>query len=267
MPFLHKYQQHNFGNGFETHHSILDIVPYEPEVIFIGTNNHGWSWNQSDFYYGRDMYMWTILANLFIHGKNHLTKTRNANNNKPTKEEIFEICKKGKIVFADIVKGIKNEIPAQEIKNEKHVLVNNQYRWGGKKRKKTDFGAYSDGHLDFMGKEGWLDDNVEAIVQYLNQTPSIKHVYFTFKSGEWLKIKLKEIQNEIRKDVSSASIFTPTGNGFGLNLGAPFNKKPWSLTHCWVWNSLEHQIPINRPGYGHLDHDWLRSKGVNPENF
>ena len=37
MPFTHKYQQHNFENGFQTHNSILDTVNYDPEVIFIGT--------------------------------------------------------------------------------------------------------------------------------------------------------------------------------------------------------------------------------------
>lgn len=171
MPFLHKYQQHNFGNGFETHDSILDTVPYELEVIFIGTYNHGWSWNKSDFFYGRDMYMWTIMGNLFLHGKNQLTKKRNAINDEPTKAEIFEICKKGRIVFADIVKGIKEEIPAVELKNERCVLVNNQYRWEGKKNKKNGFGEYSDGHLDQMGAQNWLDDNVEAIIQYINATP------------------------------------------------------------------------------------------------
>jgi hypothetical protein len=72
MPFLHKYQQHNFDNGFQTHNSILDTVPYEPEVIFIGTYNHSWSWNHSDFYYGRGMYMWTSLGNLFLYGHNQI---------------------------------------------------------------------------------------------------------------------------------------------------------------------------------------------------
>ena len=76
MTLLHKYQQHDFLNGFQTHNSILDIVPYEPEVLFIGTYNHGWSWNNSDFFYGRSMYMWTVLGNLFEYNNNYLVSPR-----------------------------------------------------------------------------------------------------------------------------------------------------------------------------------------------
>jgi hypothetical protein len=71
MPILDKYQQCDFLNGFQTHDSILDRAPYGPEVIFIGTFNHGWAWNSSDFYFGRNMYMWTVLSNLFNYNKNY----------------------------------------------------------------------------------------------------------------------------------------------------------------------------------------------------
>ncbi|MDI1324868.1 MAG: hypothetical protein PSV36_19145 [Algoriphagus sp.] len=267
MPFLHQYQTHNFGNGFQTHNSILDTVPYEPEVIFIGTHNHGWSWNKSDFFYGRDMYMWTNLGNFFLYGHNQLIQQRNANNNVPTRPQIFEICQKGKIVFADIVKGIKDEVPAVELKKERCVLVNNQYRWESRKIGNQKVGEYSDTHLDNMGAEGWLDNNIAAIIKYINETPSIKHIYFTFKSGFWLVQKLNKIQQGVRNDVSSCSIFTPTGNGFRKNLPAPYNERAWSLAHCWVWNGLQNPIPIPKPGYGHLNHDWLRSKGVDPDQF
>ena len=58
MPFTHKYQNFDFKNGFQTHDSILTIVPYKPEVIFIGTYNHGWSWNLSDFFlWSRNVYV------------------------------------------------------------------------------------------------------------------------------------------------------------------------------------------------------------------
>lgn len=76
MPLIHKFQENNFGNGFQSHNSILDTVNYYPEVIFIGTFNHGWKWNNADFYYGRGMYMWTAMANLFLYNSNQLIKTR-----------------------------------------------------------------------------------------------------------------------------------------------------------------------------------------------
>jgi hypothetical protein len=267
MPFLHKYQEHDFGNGFQTHNSILATVPYYPEVIFIGTYNHNWSWNQSDFFYGRGMYMWTALSNLFLHNSNLLTNQRTINNNIPTRSQIFEVCRKGKIVFADIVKGIKDDIDAIELENEKCVLVNQEYRWETRQINNRRVGEYSDTHLDNLATRNWLDDNVQDIINYVNNTQSIKHIYFTYKSGNWLVEKLNEIRQGIRKNVSSCSIFTPTASGFGKKLDRPFNERVWGLTHCWVWNGLNHNIPINRPNYGHLDHDWLRSKGVNPDNF
>jgi hypothetical protein len=267
MPMLHKYQQHDFKNEFQTHNSILDTVPYEPEVIFIGSYNHGWSWNSSDFYYGRDMYMWTVLGNIFQHGCNHLVKQRTINNNEPTFNQLFDICKKGKIVFADIVKGINENITAVELENEKCVLVNNQYRWESIVINNQKVGEYSDTHLENLARNHWLDDNVNAIKNFVNETKSIKHIYFTFKSGVWLVKKLHKICQDIRRDVSYCSIFTPTANGFGGNLLYPFNERAWGLTHCWIWNGLNHKSPINRPNYGHLDHDWLIDKGVYPNNF
>jgi hypothetical protein len=257
MPLLHKLQNIQFENGFKTHNSILDTVSYAPEVLFIGTHNHGWIWNKADFYYGRDMYMWTSLANLFLYNRNRLTKKRNAVNNIPSLHEIFDICVKGKLVFADIVKGIRESIPAIEYPQDKTVMVNEQYSWK----------SYKDTPIDFMGAKGWLEDNGQAIVRFINETPTIKHVYFTFKSGKWLVEKKKEICNQLRYDVTSCSIFTPTANGFGNVLKQPFRERAWSLTHCWVWNGLNHGVYVNKPDYGHLDHEWLIANCVTPDQF
>lgn len=267
MPFLHKFQECNFNNGFQTHNSILDSVPYEPEVIFIGTYNHGWSWNNSDFFYGRGMYMWTVMANLFICNENKFIKQRNSNNNVPCIHDIFKICEKGKFIFADIVKGIKEDIAALELDDRNCVLVNNEYHWETRKIRNKKVGEYSDTHLDNLGAKSWLDDNAEAIITYINKTKSIKHIYFTFKSGNWVVDKLNEICQGVRQGVSCSSIFTPTANGFLKSLPKPFNERAWSLAHCWVWNGQNHKMPIHKPNYGFLDHDWLSDKGVEPNNF
>lgn len=263
MPFEHKFQNHNFENGFYTESSILK-TPYNPEVIFIGTYNHGWSWNNSDFFYGRDMYMWTILANLILYNNNQLLAARSETNLIPTFAQLFEICNKGKITFADIVKGIKPAISAFEVEQQRCVIVDELYEWRSYPNEK---GEYSDKHLDYMGESKWLDDNVDAIVQFINSTPTLKHVYFTFKSGSWIVDKLNKIKGSVRQEVNCCSIFTPTGNGFGKNLAFPFDKKASGIAHCWVWNNLDHPVNIARVGYGHLDHDWLRSKGVDVDNF
>lgn len=267
MAILHKFLDHNFGNGFQTHNSILDITPYEPEVIFIGTFNHGWSWNQSDFFYGRGMYMWPALCNLFLYNQNQLISQRTNSNNNPTLNQIFEICSRSKIVFADIVKGVKPEICSVELEDENCVLVNNEYRWETRTINGIRVGEYSDNHLEYLAERNWLDDNVSEIINFINFTPSIKHVYFTFKSGNWLVSKLIELKNGIREDIQTGSIFTPTANGFRRNLEVPFNERLWSLTHCWVWNGLPHVISINKNDYFHLNHEWLRRNGVNPDNF
>lgn len=254
MPILHKFQNYNdWKNGFWTENSILKTDHYKPEVIFIGTFNHGWERNPSDFFYGRGMYMWPIMANLFMHNENHLTRARNINNDVPTLNEIFEICKKGKIVFADIVKGTKINIPI--IENNGYILVNNAYPWKG----------YKDSCLNYLGQQNWLDDNTNEIIEYINNTPSIKYVYFTFKTGgNWIINKKIYISNNI--NIPSCSIYTPTGQRLA-NLPIPFHSRIKSLAHCWVWNNLQHQIPINKNGYSNLNHDWLIQNGVNPNNF
>ncbi|OYX22662.1 MAG: hypothetical protein B7Z06_11330, partial [Flavobacteriales bacterium 32-35-8] len=234
--------------------SILKSEHYEPEIIFIGTFNHGWYWNQSDFFYGRGMYMWPIMANLFIYNQNLINTVRNFNNDNPSLKQIFEICKKGKIAFADIVKGTKDTTLTEELNG--YIRLNNNYNWND----------YKDKHLNYLGNHDFLDDNVDAIIKYVNSKPSIKYLYFTFKTGgNWILNKRNYISENI--NIPSCSIFTPTGSGFRKNLPAPFDNRIKSLTHCWIWNNLQNQIPINKNGYCNLNHDWLIENGVNPENF
>lgn len=267
MPIRHKFENVPpmlagivWDPRFQTHNAILDVTPYEPEVIIIGTFNHEWPWNDADFFYGRGMYMWTILANMFVTNANVAIDCRNPppGNNAPTLPEIFRICEKGKITFADIILGTKPDVPTLIDAAKRRVLVNNNnvYQWTG----------YKDAQLNTMGVNGWLDDNVNNIIDYIKRTPSIKHIYFTFKSGHWLVAK-KNLIAAALPHVLSCSIFTPTGMGFGPNLPAPFNERAWSIAHHWVWNTLPNIVPINNLGYGHLDHAWLLRNGVNPNEF
>ncbi len=250
MPICHKFKSYNWENGFYTKDSILH-TPYKPEVMFIGTFNHGWSWNKADFFYGRDMYMWPILANLFIYNNNYLNKPRNEKNSNPTLEEIFKICLKGKITFSDIVKGTKNEV--NTIVNDNNIIVNSTFKWNN----------YSDKQLKELGKNEMLDDNVNEIIKYIKANKSLKHIYFTFKSETWLLKKRDEIISNIG-NINSGSIFTPTGMGFRKNIFG-FNNRCSSLSHCWIWNGELNKI--HKKGYIHLDHDWLRRKGVSIMNF
>lgn len=255
MKIEHKFLNHDWGNGFRSENSILKNDHYQAEVLFIGTFNPNIPWNTADFYYGRNMYMWPILANLFLHNFNKFSEQRNINNNNPTLDEIFEICKIGKISFADLIKGTKKTIPIKLL--GKKIEVNNDYLWMD----------YKDKPLNFMGNSNWLNSNTLAICDHLNNNPSIKYVYYTFKDGgDWINAQVAYLKKN-SKTAEHCSLFTPTCNGFRKNLEYPFEKRAWSLTHCWIWNGLQHKIPINKDNYGILNHNWLKKNGVNLELF
>jgi hypothetical protein len=248
----HKFKNHNWFNGFSTENSILR-TPYEPMTMFIGTFNHGWDWNRADFFYGRDMYMWPILANLFLYNRNHLTAPRNEKSNQPTLDEIFEICRRGKITFADIVSGTKLDLHLMQ--KDKSILIDDHFEWNN----------YSDKQINRLGNFNCLDDNADEIVKYIQRTKSIKYIYFTFKSESWLIKKRDQIVSNLM-DREAGSIFTPTGMGFRKNLEG-FPGRLESITHCWVWNFLDHKTKVGKKGYTHLNHHWLKSQGVEPSNF
>jgi hypothetical protein len=258
MPIQHKFLNYKWGNGFCTQNTILHNKTYDPEILFIGGFNPDVPWNTADFFYGRRGYMWTILGNFFLNNANVLTAQRTpVNNNIPTLTQIFEICKKGKISFADIVLGTNPNIPTSVDERNRIVNVNNEYDW-------DDFSGTS---LDYLGGMGWINDNVANIIEFINTTPSLKYIHFTFNSGTWLNNRKAAIIAGIRPVTTINTIFTPTGMGFGINLPAPFGTRAWSLAHCWVWNGLIHAIPVNKIGYGHLNHAWLIGHGVNPAIF
>ena len=262
MPIQHKFLNCNnwINQGFWTENAILKTNKYDPEVLFLGTFNHGFNWNTSDFFYGRGMYMWTIMSNLFIHNENNSINRRTINNNVPTLNQIFEICTKGKFVFADLIKGTKGNIDTVINQNQKCVIVqdnNTQYCWND----------YKDNSILDLINLGFIDVNVVEIINHINNNPSIKFIYCTFKSGNHFIEMVNEIRRNIRPEVSIEYIFTPTGNGFRENLQAPFDNRAWSISHCWIWNNLEHEVFINKEEYSHLNHEWLINCGVDILNF
>ncbi len=238
MPIRHRFENkppdapaNAWPQGYATTNAILSSTPYEPEVIIIGSFNHGWPWNDADFFYGRGMYMWTVMANLFLHNNNVLIARRNPSpgNNAPSLTQIFEICKRGKLCFADVVLGINAAIPAVENAAAQSFLVNGIYNWND----------YKDGHLNHMGNLGWLDDNVQNIIQFIQDTPSIKHIYFTFATGGAWLVGLKNAVIAAFPNHQADSIISPTGNGFGTNLPGYPNRAS-SIAHHWVWNNAGH---------------------------
>ena len=105
MPVDHKFLQHNFGQGFETHNAILDTTPYKPEILILGTFNPNTDEdaNVADFFYGRNWF-WTAFFNILEHNNIHYSKQRKFYSPfSPTLEEIFRFCIKFKLTFADLI--------------------------------------------------------------------------------------------------------------------------------------------------------------------
>lgn len=265
MAIRHKFEN-NPNNGpiitwpkdYATTNAILTKTPYKPEVIIIGTFNHGWPWNDADFFYGRDMYMWTVMSNLFLNNGNVLTDRRNPlpANNIPSLNQIFEICAKGKLCFADLILGTSHNIPIQINILNTNIVVNGQYNWRD----------YKDSRLNYMGTQGWLDSNVTNIIKFIRNTPSIKYIYFTFSTGGPWILGLKNAIMNAYPNITAGSIYTPTGMRLANFQG--YNNRASSLAHHWIWNNANHPtVPINNPNYIYLNHAWLRKNGVNPNNF
>ena len=113
MPIQHKFFQKNFGNGFETNNAILDITPYNPEVMIIGTfNPEAPNANFADFFYGRNFF-WTAFKNLFIHNNVVIPFRRMPPNGippailNPTLQEIFELWYASVKVHINLAKFVR----------------------------------------------------------------------------------------------------------------------------------------------------------------
>ena len=190
MPVLHKFYQINWENGFETHDAILDITPYSPEVMFIGTFNPKTpNANFADFFYGRN-YFWTGFKNLFVHNTVAIQNRRMPQNGvppshnllNPTLAEIFCLCLKLKLTFADLIAQVfhYNNPQFQLLQNDNVVFNGNQYNLI------QDGQKGNVGGLAQLAALGQVDWNTQNIIDYLCNNPQIKQIYFTRQpNGIW----------------------------------------------------------------------------------
>ncbi len=253
MPIFHKFFQTNWNNGFETHNAILDITPYKPEVMIIGTFNPGTPNAKADFFYGRN-YFWPAFKNLFILNHPNLLNTRMPLNGipqphdllNPTLAEIFCLCLKLKLTFADLIcQVLHNEHPQYELLPNDHVIFSGQ-----------EYNLITDDNqgllpLDGLGQVNW---NTQNIIEYLCDNPQIRTVYFTRRptgiwAGHWNAIK----NHNCMAGRQLLNIYTPSGQSLQ---GTPRMTK---LLHHWVHN--------NELNFGKLDNNWLINNGVNIDEF
>ena len=256
MPIQHKFYQTNFGNGFETHNAILDTTPYKPEVMFVGTFNPDTpNANFADFFYGRNFF-WPAFKNLFIHNAMVIPNRRMPPNGipqavlNPTLQEIFDLCKTLKLTFSDLaLEVLQYNNPVSQLSPNDNVIFNG-----------VEYNLIQDGQngnvgglqqLNALAQVNW---NAQNIINYLDNNPQIKTIYFTRRpTGIWSDQWNLIINHYFVAGRLTTNIFTPSA------AGAPVNHSMTRLLNHWVHN--------NNPNFGQLDNNWLINNGVNPNNF
>lgn len=256
MPIQHKFHQTDFGKGFESHNAILDVTPYKPEVMVLGTFNPKTpKANFADFYYGRNLF-WPAMKNLFVHnavvlgGRRMPTRGNPPAALNPTLEEILEMCEALKFTFADLIHEVLPDRNPDDpfLPNDNVIFDGTEYNLIQDSRKKEIRGLQQ---LDNIGQVGW---NTSSIIKYLCENPQINAIYFTRQptgvwASQWNQIRL----HQCMRGRLLTNIFTPSGQG------KPVYQNMERLLRHWVHN--------DNPNFGQLDRNWLTRHGVNPGNF
>lgn len=259
MPIQHKFLQKDFKNRFQTHNAILDVTPYKPEVMIIGTFNPDTpNANFADFFYGRN-FLWTGFKNLFLHNAVVLPKRRMhqigqpPNILDPTLPEIFELCCKLKLTFSDLISEVLhvNEPQYQLLHNDNVLLDDQEYNLIQDERKENVYGLHQ---LDNLQPNSQVNWNTRNIIKYLCDNPQIRSIYFTRRpTGIWANHWNQIVNDSCMSGRNLTNIFTPSG------AGSPVSRSMERLLNHWVHNVT--------PNFGKLDNDWLINKGVTLSNF
>lgn len=248
MP--HRFSNKTFNSAFAAENAILNQTPYEPEVLILGTYNpsdeelKGGRDNQADFFYGRN-YFWPVLHHLANPIQTPFAKR--SSSNQPSLETVFELCRKFKLTFADLILDAGAN--------------------------QTDF---SDKRLSQLVKQGITKTNVSNICAFVQNTPSIQFVYFTRSmrsDPQWHSLR-QEINLALPANIQTGYLVSPSGNGLGkrfpdLARSAAGSVTTATLTRYWLWANETHPTAglLSRPDFAHFDHNWLRSIGVDPSLF
>ncbi|HRO42798.1 MAG TPA: hypothetical protein PL009_08180 [Flavipsychrobacter sp.] len=240
MAIQHKFLQKDWENGFETHNAILDVTPYKPEVLILGTFNPPTD-NRPDFFYGRNFF-WTALKNLFVHHNSTITQKRmHTNPLNPELTWIFETCVRLRLSFADMISEVLQH------QNPVYQLLGNRIRFQNLTVSLIEDRGFQ--HLDAYHQVNW---NIERIIHYLCANPQINQIYFTrMPVGIWQSHWEEIVFHTCMNGRLMVNLYTPSGRA----LHAPVMN---NLLNRWVWGA---------PGFGHFDRHWLRECGVNPNNF
>lgn len=255
MPILHKFYQTNWNNGFQTHNSILDITPYEPEVMFIGTFNPDTpNANFADFFYGRNFF-WTGFKNLFIHNAIAIANRRMPQNGpppailNPTLNEIFDLCITLKLSFADLISEVLHHNNPQY-----HLLPNDNVVFNGNVYNLIQDGQQNNiGGLEQLNNAMQVHWNTNSIIKYLCDRPSITQIYFTRRpTGIWGNEWNRIVNSKCMAGRLLTNIYTPSGR---------------RLRNPVMNNLLHHWVHYVGQRFGRLENNWLQANGVTLANF
>ena len=235
MPVDHKFLQHNFGQGFETHNAILDTTPYKPEILILGTFNPNTDEdaNVADFFYGRNWF-WTAFFNILEHNNIHYSKQRKFYSPfSPTLEEIFRFCIKFKLTFADLIGQALHQGNIQFEINGNIALVEGE-----------EYDLINDGDLADLNLNNQINWTTNEIIKFLVNAPSIHSIYLTRKPANPYLLNWQQIVNyDYGRRINFLKIFTPSGQGLR---GRP---RMNHLIKHWLFN--------DHLDYDRLDRNWL----------
>lgn len=254
MAIQHKFLHTDFGNGFQTNNVILDITPYQPEIMIIGTFEADSQRTKFlDFFYGGN-YFWAAFKNIFIHNGYVLRSRRmldSGNSSEilnPTLQEIFELCSRLKLTFSDMVLEIlHNNKPNYKLLNNDNVIFNG-YKYD---LNKLEIRGSELEQLNSFKQVNW---NTENIIKYLIKNPQIKTIYFTWRPPEIFEEQWNLLINHS----------CLTGRQV-TNIFPPYVGGPPGL--CSMKSVLDHWTHYPNPYFSVFNSDWLARNGVNINNF
>ena len=203
MPCLHRflnYHSNEFGGLFPD---------WEVEYLFIGTFNPSWDrpdGNNANYFYDRSKFFWKVLPR-FVFANDLIDATA---------MQKIEFSQHNKIGFTDLISGIEN-IDEENEEDRKRIL------------------SFRDRDLLYFDNN--VIYNTHNIINYINNNPSIKKIYFTLLAQNVGSITTNinsiehhcaGLHNQLNRDISTHRLHTPTGQGLGR--GAPMANV---LTHRW----------------------------------
>jgi hypothetical protein len=257
MPVNHRFLEHDFGNGFQTHNAILDTTPYEPEMLILGTYNPGTNCPGADFFYGRKKsWFWVVMKNLCVNGPNNqqLTQRIPVGNNQligPELSEILTIAEKVKITFADLIKGVMHIGNPQYVVHDNPPDPKDKITYQG-----VQYDLISDNGLASLNNLGQINWATQGIIKYIQRTPSVTCVRFTRKPDyvwqqHWDQIRYADYGD---REINFGRIHTPAGMGL-MEAGVNPAK---ALARRWLWHGDSKR---------RFCEDWIEKYVIDPAVF